>query len=26
MAVSQGSFCEQYHLSYGPEWTIEFTK
>ena len=26
MAVSQGSFCEQYHLSYGPEWTVEFTK
>lgn len=26
MAVSQGSFCDDYHLSYGPEWTIEFTK
>lgn len=25
MAVSQGSFCEQYHLNYGPEWTVEFT-
>lgn len=26
MAVSQGSFCDAYNLSYGPEWTIEFTK
>lgn len=26
VAVSQGSFCEQYHLNYGPEWTVEFTK
>ena len=26
MAVSQGSFCDKYNLSYGPEWTIEFTK
>ena len=24
LAVSQGSFCEQYGLSYGPEWTVEF--
>lgn len=26
MAVSQGSFCDKYNLSYGPKWTIEFTK
>lgn len=26
MAVSQGSFCNQYGLNYGPEWTVEFTK
>lgn len=26
LAVSQGSFCDQYHLGYGPEWTVEFTK
>lgn len=26
MAVSQGSFCNQYDLSYGPEWAVEFTK
>ncbi len=26
VAVSQGSFCEQYHLNYGPEWTVEFAK
>ena len=26
MAVSQGSFSDKYHLSYGPEWKIEFTK
>lgn len=25
MAVSQGSFCEKYQLSYGPEWQVEFT-
>lgn len=25
MAVSQGSFCEKYQLSYGPEWEVEFT-
>ncbi len=24
MAVSQGSFCEQYHLNYGSDWTVEF--
>ncbi len=26
MAVSQGSFCEKYSLSYGPEWQVIFTK
>ena len=26
MAVTQGSFCEKYGLSYGPEWTVTFTK
>lgn len=26
MAVSQGSFCEKYNLSYGSDWTVEFTK
>lgn len=26
MAVSQGSFSDQYQLSYGPDWKIEFTK
>lgn len=25
MAVSQGSFCEKYQLSYGPEWEVEFS-
>ena len=25
MAVSQGSFCEKFNLSYGPEWEVEFT-
>lgn len=25
MAVSQGSFCEKFGLSYGPEWEVEFT-
>ena len=25
MAVSQGSFCKKYNLSYGPEWEVEFT-
>lgn len=24
LAVSQGSFCEEYGLNYGPEWTVEF--
>ena len=26
MAVTQGSFCEKYGLSYGPEWKVTFTK
>ena len=26
LAVTQGSFCEKYGLSYGPEWTVKFTK
>lgn len=26
MAVSQGSFCKNYHLDFGPEWTVEFSK
>lgn len=26
LAVSQGSFCDKYDLSYGPEWTVEFSK
>ncbi|PWJ50297.1 SAM hydrolase/SAM-dependent halogenase family protein [Faecalicatena contorta] len=26
VAVSQGDFCGEYSLSYGPEWTVEFTK
>ena len=26
MAVSQGSFAEQYGLGYGAEWAVEFTK
>lgn len=26
MAVSQGSLCEKYGLSYGSNWTVEFTK
>lgn len=25
MAVSQGSFCKDFNLSYGPEWEVEFT-
>jgi hypothetical protein len=25
MAVSQGSFCELYHLSYGSDWKVLFT-
>lgn len=25
IAVSQGSFCEQYHADFGPEWTVTFT-
>jgi S-adenosylmethionine hydrolase len=26
VAVSQGSFAEKYSVSYGPEWTVEFSK
>ncbi|MBE7720401.1 SAM hydrolase/SAM-dependent halogenase family protein [Lacrimispora indolis] len=26
VAVSQGDFCSEYHLGYGAEWTVEFTK
>lgn len=26
MAVSQGNFCQEYELDFGPEWTVEFTK
>ncbi len=26
MAVNQGSFCDIYSLSYGPEWEVEFSK
>ncbi|HAX52899.1 SAM hydrolase/SAM-dependent halogenase family protein [Muricomes intestini] len=26
VAVSQGDFCSEYNLNYGPEWTVEFTK
>ncbi|MDO5136475.1 MAG: SAM-dependent chlorinase/fluorinase [Eubacteriales bacterium] len=26
MAVTQGNLCEEYHLGYGPEWRIVFTK
>ncbi len=26
VAVNQGSFCERYHLGYGPEWEVEFEK
>lgn len=26
MAVNQGSFCDIYSLSYGPEWEVEFIK
>lgn len=26
MAVSQGSFAEIYSISFGPEWTVEFSK
>ena len=26
LAISQGSFCERYHLDFGPEWTVEFEK
>lgn len=26
VAVSQGSFAEKYSISYGPEWTVEFSK
>lgn len=26
IAINQGSFCETYNLSYGPDWTVEFKK
>jgi S-adenosylmethionine hydrolase len=26
LAVSQGSICEKYNLSYGSDWTVEFRK
>ena len=26
LAVSQGSFKEQYHAGFGPDWTVTFTK
>lgn len=26
LAVSQGSFCERYNISYGPDWEVEFEK
>lgn len=26
MAVSQGDFCREYGLGYGPDWTVAFTK
>lgn len=26
MAVSQGNFCKEYNLDFGPDWTVEFTK
>lgn len=26
LAVNQGSFCDQYQLSYGPDWEVEFVK
>jgi S-adenosylmethionine hydrolase len=26
MAVVQGSFCEEYHLGYGADWTVDFEK
>lgn len=26
LAVSQGSFSDNYNISFGPDWTIEFTK
>ncbi len=26
VAVSQGDFCSEYHLGYGADWTVEFTK
>jgi S-adenosylmethionine hydrolase len=26
VAVNQGSFCERYHLDFGPEWEVEFSK
>ncbi|PKO15844.1 MAG: DNA-directed RNA polymerase subunit delta [Chloroflexi bacterium HGW-Chloroflexi-10] len=26
VAISQGSFSDHYHLDFGPEWEVEFTK
>ena len=26
LAVSQGNFCEKYHVDFGPDWTVTFTK
>ena len=26
IAVSQGSFCEDYHADFGPDWKVTFTK
>lgn len=26
MALSQGSFCKEYNLTFGPDWTVTFTK
>lgn len=26
LAVNQGDLLEQYHLGYGPEWTVEFSR
>lgn len=26
LSVNQGSFCDRYHLQFGPEWEVEFKK